>query len=96
MKAIQLTCEKNPCLEDAQDQLHGLSHMPGFVFGYVDDKENRVVAFFLDTYPDSALVPGQRRRDIVFAHEELTSLTSESDLAALARAIGKDGYRAQR
>jgi hypothetical protein len=67
MKVIQQNCETHPTLQEAQDGLHGLSHLTGFVVGYVDEKDNRPVAFFVDAHPGSPLGRGQHRRELVFA-----------------------------
>ncbi len=87
MQVIQQPCEKHPTVEDAQDHLDGLSHMPGFVFGYVDEKENRPVGFFLDAYPHSQLQPGQKRRTLVFAHKQPALPGAESPMTAIFDAI---------
>jgi hypothetical protein len=88
MKVIQQTGPKHPTLEEAQDALHGINRTPSFLFGYIDDKENRVVAFFHDTFPDSPLADkGQRRLEIVYAHERLAREEDNSDLVAIGEAI---------
>ena len=89
MNVIQQPCEKHHSLAEAQDHLHGLSHLPGFVFGYVDEKENQPVGFFLDGHPHCPLQPGQKRRTIVFAHKQPSLPGAESGLAAIADAISK-------
>lgn len=44
-------------VEGAQDALVGVSSLPGYVFGYVDEKERRTVSFHADTSPNDPLLP---------------------------------------
>lgn len=50
----------NTCPEDGEDILHGLSHIPGFKFGYVEikSKQYRVVTFHEDTDTSHEIKPG--------------------------------------
>jgi hypothetical protein len=41
----------------AQDALTAVSAIPGYKFGYVDEKERRTVTFHVDTSPANALPP---------------------------------------
>lgn len=82
MKVIQQNGDVHPTLEEAQDGLHGLSHIPGFVFGYVDEKDNRPVAFFKDAYPNDNILRGQRRRTLVFAHQPAAASEKPSSVLA--------------
>lgn len=45
MKLLKQVGHKHEDNGEAQDALAGISGLPGFVFGYVDDKENRCVTF---------------------------------------------------
>lgn len=92
MNVIQQNCDTYPTLEEAQDALSGLSHLTSFVMGYVDEKENRPVAFFLDAHPSSEIQRGQRRRALVFSAKPPASQDTSGALQAIADAIrnGKD------
>jgi hypothetical protein len=68
MQVIEQKGDKHDNVEQAQDALSGLSHMPGFVMGYVDESDNRPVMFFMDFHPGQVLARGQRSRTLVFAH----------------------------
>lgn len=91
MQVIEQKSQKHESPEEAGDALAGLSHMPGFVFGYVDEKECRVVMFFKDAQPGQTLMPGQRSRNLVFAHQPEQKMDF-SLLAPIGEAIanGKD------
>lgn len=89
MQVIEQHSPKHETLEDASDSLAGLSHINGFLFGYVDEKENRTVTFFTDAFPENPQkIPGQRRRTLVFAHRPERT----TDLSPIFDAIfsGKD------
>jgi hypothetical protein len=91
MQVIEQKGQKHDSPEEAGDHLAGLSHMPGFVFGYVDDRENRAIMFFQDAFPGQELQRGQHRRTLVFAHRPEPK-TDPSIMAAIGDAIanGKD------
>lgn len=91
MKVIEQKGDKHNSPEEAADALAGLSHMPGFVMGYVDESENRPVMFFMDAYPGQTLQRGQRSRTLVFAHRPEAE-NGLSLLAPIGEAIanGKD------
>ena len=46
---------------DAQDTMAGTRSIPGFIAGYIDNKEHRVISFHIDTHPEMALKPSQQR-----------------------------------
>lgn len=88
MKVIQQNGDVHPTFEEAEDGLHGLSHIPGFVLGYVDEKDNRPVAFFKDAFLNDNIVRGQRRRTLVFAAKPAdTSEKTNTALAGIADCI---------
>lgn len=91
MKVIEQKGDKHNSPEEAGDALAGLSHMPGFVMGYVDESDNRPVMFFIDAHPGQTLQRGQRSRTLVFAHRSETK-SDQSLLAPIGEAIanGKD------
>lgn len=64
MIAIKMNGHTNPNPGAGQDQLYALSHLPGFLFGYVGPKENRVITFHEDRDPNAVLGKSQRRVEI--------------------------------
>lgn len=63
MKLIRQTSIA-PTAEEAEDLLNALTHVPGYVFGYVEKEEGslpRLQAFFKDSYPEQGLQKGQYR-----------------------------------
>lgn len=67
MRAIKMKGQKNDSHEEAQDVLAGLKALPGFVAGYIDEKECRVVSFHEDAQPSSTLCAGQSRVEFSLA-----------------------------
>lgn len=66
MQAIKMRGSPHPTLGEAQDGLAGVRTIPGFLFGYVDEKQNRVISFHADTHPSSPVVKGQERVTVAF------------------------------
>ncbi|MCU6502269.1 hypothetical protein LPN04_31190 [Rugamonas sp. A1-17] len=66
MMAIKMNGHANPTPEDGQDVLYALSHISGFLFGYVEPKQNRVITFHDDTNPKAELEKSQVRVEIHF------------------------------
>ena len=87
MKVIQQNCDVHATPEEAQDALFGLSHLPGFVMGYIDEKENRPVVFFLDVPPASTAQRGQRRRELVFPAKSAAKQDTNAAMTAIWDAI---------
>lgn len=61
MKLLKQVGPKCNTVEEAEDALAGISVLPWFVFGYVNEKENRCVSFHeVDYNPGDKLCAGQR------------------------------------
>lgn len=70
MKAIKQLGPKCASVGEAQDCLAGTATLPGFLFGYVDEKEMRCVTFHL--YVESGqLAPGQQVVDVATGGDAL-------------------------
>lgn len=67
MNVIMMTGQKNESHDAANDMMNGLKAIPGFVAGYIDTKEFRVVSFHADSHPSSPLGKGQQRVDFSLA-----------------------------
>lgn len=67
MNVIMMTGQKNESHDAAEDILNGLKAIPGFVAGYIDKKEFRVVSFHTDSHPSIPLGKGQQRVHFSFA-----------------------------
>lgn len=66
-QVIMMSGKKNNSHAEAQDVLAGLKAVPGFLAGYIDEKEYRVVSFHEDAQPSSTLCAGQKRVDFSLA-----------------------------
>jgi len=66
MKLLKQVGPKHDDKGHAQDALAGIAVVPGFVFGYVDEKENRCVSFHRVSDLGGELQRGQQVVDVVF------------------------------
>lgn len=64
VKAIMVSSQAAATSEEAADVLAGLSVVPGFITGYVDNKTKKAVTFHTDGHPEQALVRGQKRVEL--------------------------------
>jgi hypothetical protein len=69
MNVIKTVGAAQKTREDAEDVVAGAVEIPGILFAYAD-RDNRVVTFATDFYPDSPLLPGQERLNLVFRESE--------------------------
>lgn len=89
MKAIRQLNDKHDSVEAAQDHLAGLKHIPGFLMGYVDEKEKRAVTYHVDVMPESPLPlhRSQKRVELAFPVDRAgnTNLAPIADAMEAAR-----------
>lgn len=81
MKVLKQLGPKCPTLEQAQDSLAASAMVTGFLFGYIDEKQLRVVGFYIDYYPNMPLCKGQERMELAFKPEH--SMTEHDLLVRL-------------
>lgn len=66
MRVIKQVGQAHVDVGTAEDSLAGIAVLPGFIFGYVDEKEIRCVSFHQDPTPGTALQRGQQSVELVF------------------------------
>jgi len=57
-KVLKVKSYPYPTEEDANDALHGVASVPGYLFGYVDFSQKRTISFHEQTHADGPLPQG--------------------------------------
>lgn len=86
MKVIKQLGPKCANHGEATDCLAGTSVVTGYLFGYIDEAQLRVVSYFLDYHPEQPLCRGQERMELAF--KPVQSMTG-FDVALLPHTVGE-------
>jgi hypothetical protein len=65
MQVIKNKSYWNPTEDHAEDVLAGISLIDGFLFGYINPKDWRVISFHVDSHVDLPLSKGQTRVEML-------------------------------
>jgi hypothetical protein len=79
MDVIKQTSTPYDTVEDAKDALYALTHLDGYVFGYVDEQKLRTVTFHKVNHSVGRTFAGQQKVTLAFS----ALPTRGSDLADL-------------